>query len=291
MIEAKATSATPPFVPVPTMPPAGPQLVYQRATRALAQANVPFLVGGGFALAQYTPVVRNHKDLDVFVRPEHLRVAFEALRRADFEVVLPYPHWLGKALQGDVFVDIIFSSGNGVALVDDEWFAHAIEGEVLGQQLPLCPPEEVIWSKAFVCERERFDGADVQHIIRDCGGKLDWERLLRRFGPHWRVLLAHLVLFGFAYPGERDRVPSWVMETLERRLATEHEPEAGAGGVCRGTLLSREQYLVDLEQLGYIDGRVLSPKVHMSLDDIDHWTKAIPGRSESDDESAARGGG
>jgi hypothetical protein len=294
----------PPRVPAPSAPNVVPdndaKLVYQRATRALTQANVPFLVGGGYALAQYTPIGRHSKDFDVFLRPEHVRWAFTALMREGFEVSLPYPHWLGKAFLGTVFVDLIFSSGNGVALVDDEWFAHAMTAEVLGQQLQVCPPEEVIWSKAFVCERERFDGADVLHMIRDCGNTLDWQRILRRFGPNWRVLLAHLVMFGFAYPGERDRVPSWVLDTLNTYLLADREPEPGAAAVCRGTLLSREQYLVDLERLGYIDGRLLSPEVHMSLDDIDHWTRAIPGRDgagrggepgrEPHDQSADRGG-
>jgi hypothetical protein len=263
-------------------PPAGvtPQEIYARATRVLSQAGVPFLVGGGFAVAQYTPIDRNAKDFDIFMRPQHLRAAFSVLKREGFRVVLPYPHWLGKALIGDVFIDVIFSSGNGVALVDDDWFAHATTAEVFGQQLSICPAEEVIWSKAFICERERFDGADVLHLIRDCGPQLDWTRLLRRFGSHWRVLLSHLVMFGFAYPGERDHVPPWVMEQLIKQLTADQAPEEGAAGVCRGTLLSREQYLVDLERLGYIDGRLLSDEVHMSLEDIQHWTRAIPGRGD-----------
>jgi hypothetical protein len=254
--------------------------IYRRACRALLEEGVPFLVGGGFALAQYTPLGRLSKDFDVFLRPKHMRWALATLVRDGFKVTLPYPHWLGKAFLGDVFIDVIFSSGNGVAMVDDEWFSHATVGEVLGMQLPLCPAEEVMWSKAFICERERFDGADVLHIIRDCGERLDWQRIMRRFDPHWRVLLAHLVMFGFAYPGERDRIPTWVMDQLTARLASDKEPEPGTAGVCRGTLLSREQYLVDIEQLGYMDGRVLNPDVHMTIEDIERWTNAIPGRRD-----------
>jgi hypothetical protein len=44
--------------------------------------------------------------------------------------------------------------------VDDLWFAHATPGDVLGIPVRLCPPEEMIWSKAFIMERERYDGAD-----------------------------------------------------------------------------------------------------------------------------------
>ena len=56
----------------------------------------------------------------------------------------------------------------------------------------LSPPEEMIWSKAFVQERERYDGADVIHLLRELGPTLDWPRLLMRFGDRWRVLLSFI---------------------------------------------------------------------------------------------------
>jgi hypothetical protein len=42
----------------------------------------------------------------------------------------------------------------------------------------------MIWSKAFIMERERFDGADVMHLIHENANRLDWNRLLERFGQH-----------------------------------------------------------------------------------------------------------
>jgi hypothetical protein len=57
--------------------------------------------------------------------------------------------------------------------------------------------EETIWSKAFVMERERYDGADIAHLLRASAERLDWHRLLERFDAHWPVLLSHLILFGF----------------------------------------------------------------------------------------------
>src|SRR5262249_56205933 len=128
------------------------------------------------------------------------------------------PQWRGKAFDGDHLVDVIFSSGNGICRVDNGWFEHAEPARILGVPVRLVPPEEMIWSKGFVQERERFDGADIAHLIRSCGHRLDWARLLRRFGPNWRVLYAHLILFGFAYPGERDKVPAWILEELGTRL-------------------------------------------------------------------------
>src|SRR5262249_30892737 len=152
-----------------------------------------------YAYARYTGVVRHTKDFDLFLRPEDSERALTALTRAGYQTELTFPHWLGKAHRGNDFVDLIYSSGNGLARVDERWFEHAVEGEVLGVPAKLAPAEEILWSKAFIMERERFDGADVAHLLLCCAQNLDWDRLLARFGPHWRVLLTHLLLFGYVY--------------------------------------------------------------------------------------------
>ena len=124
---------------------------------------------------------------------------------------------------------------------------------MLGVIVRLSPVEEMIWSKAFIQERERFDGADVLHLLRETGPSLDWPRLLMRFGDYWRVLLSHLILFGFVYPDKRQNIPAWVMDELMRRLSVSR-PNL-QNDVCYGTLLSREQYLHDIERWKYRDGR------------------------------------
>jgi hypothetical protein len=228
-----------------------------RALKALVEGKVPFLVAGAYAYFEYTGVQRDTKDLDVFLRRAELDRAFEVLEAAGFTRRVEDPLWIEKAYDGEWFVDLIFSSGNGVATVDDGWFEHAREGLVMGHPVLLAPPEEMIWSKAFVCERERYDGNDVANLVRACGHELDWERLLERFGDHWEVLLAHLVLYRFAFPSERSQVPRWVMsELLQRSLAQlpEEDPERR---VCQGTLLSKEQYQHVIERDGFEDERAL----------------------------------
>ena len=127
--------------------------------------------------------------------------------------------------------------------------------------------------KAYIMERERFDGADVAHILQSCGDKLDWPHLVRRFGLDWRVLLSHLVLFGYIYPGERDKIPTAIMDDLIARLRSE-KSTAGANRICNGTLLSRKQYLLDVRERGFRDAR-LQARVQMNAKDIAHWTRAI----------------
>jgi len=243
--------------------------VYQRALDALSQAGVPSLVGGAYAFASYTGIVRHTKDFDIFLRRSDVEAALQVLAGIGARVERTFPHWLAKAhFEGGLFVDLIYSSGNGVAVVDDLWFQHAQDGEVLGRKVRLCPAEEILWSKAFVQERERYDGADVLHLLRARAEHMEWDRLLRRFGEHWRVLLSYLVLFGFVYPGSPGKIPPSVMEGLLRRLGEESESGAGQDSVCRGTLLSRLQYLPDLRRWGYRDARPIDP------DHLASWTAA-----------------
>jgi hypothetical protein len=247
---------------------------YREALFVLQRAGVPFLVGGAYALYHYTGIERHTKDIDVFVRPDDCRAALDALAAAGCRTEVIFPHWLAKAYRGDEYVDVIFSSGNAVAPVDDQWFAQAVTAAVLDVPVSVVPAEELIWQKSFIQERERYDGADVAHLIRAGGRDLDWPRLLARFGPNWRVLLGQLVMYGFVYPSERDRVPAWVMNDLLVRLNAEVAAPPPDDRLCRGTLLSREQYLIDVERWGYGDPR-LPPGGHMTRAEIDLWTRAI----------------
>jgi hypothetical protein len=145
----------------------------------------------------------------------------------------------------------------------------------------------MIWSKAFVMERERYDGADVAHILRACHAGLDWRRLVQRFGRNWRVLLSHLALFGFVYPDERASVPWELMSVLCRRLEDESRRPPPAEGVCQGTLLSRAQYLTDVSEWGYTDGR-LGPHASMTEEDVARWTAAIDAAPDKDDAAGRR---
>jgi hypothetical protein len=243
---------------------------YRAVLQALLEADVPFLIGGAYALARYTRIDRRTKDLDLMIERRHWRAAVHALRARGISTRLSFPHWLGKAIAPGAQVDIIFSSGNGLCDVDEAWFRHAEPARVLGFDVRLAPPEELIWSKAFVMERERFDGADVLHLIRAMGRALSWPRLCARFDRHEAVLAAHLLLFAYVYPGSIDVVPSGLVDTLLARAADARAP----ADWCRGTFLSRAQYLTDVTTGGLLDPRQ-RPDGPLTLLEIDRWTNAI----------------
>jgi hypothetical protein len=272
---------------------------YTSVMESLKESGVPFLVGGAYAFARYTQIQRHTKDLDLFIDAENWPLIRDVMIKLGYAVELTFPHWLGKAFLGDNFVDIIFGSGNGSAPVDKLWFSRAQKEKVLGVEVDLCPPEEMIWQKAYIMERERYDGADVAHLLNACGPSLDWQHLLMRFDKDFRVLLSHLVLFGFIYPGEQNKIPADVLRLLLERLkfndiditggaspaASSEDAEGNAQQnkvvdceaphkVCGGTILSRAQYLIDIEDWGYQDARI-KPLGNMSKEDVVHWTAAI----------------
>jgi len=249
------------------------KMFYRDVLETLNAAKIKFLVGGGHAFTLYSGTSRKTKDMDLFVRPADVEVTLRTLADKRYETELCYPHWLGKIYCQRDFIDLIFSSGNGVCTVDDDWFEYAVAGQVFDVSVNFCPPEEMIWAKAFVMERERYDGADVAHLIRACAPRLDWRRLVERFGSHWRGLLRHLVLFGFIYPSERSLVPFPIMESLMDQLQKEKVDPVSRNRVCRGALLSRTQYRDDVESWGYDDGRQL-PCGPMTAEQAAQWTAA-----------------
>jgi hypothetical protein len=231
---------------------------HARALEALAAAGVPCLVGGAYAMFHYTGVVRYTKDLDLFLRPEDDARAREVLAAAGWATRVHEPQWLSKALWGETLVDLIHGSGNGLSAVDAGWLERGVRARVLGVEVKLVSPEETLWSKAFVQERDRWDGADVAHLVRALGPRLDWERLVARFGDaHWHVLFAHLLLFSFAYPDDLGAIPRPVWRRLAARARRLRPAPPTTDKVCRGTLLSRTQYLPDLGLWGYRDAREL----------------------------------
>jgi putative nucleotidyltransferase-like protein len=244
---------------------------YRRVMENLNTSGVPFLVGGAQMLERYAGITRDTKDLDLYLRPRDVKSALEVLSAAGYKTEMVFPHWLAKVYEGTLFVDIIFGSGNGICEINEAWFEHSMEGEVFETPIRYCPPEEMIWSKAFIMERERFDGADIAHLVRSCAERMDWQRLLRQFEPHWRVLFSHLVIFGFIYPTERTLIPVWVMGELVTRLRTEMANPAPEPRLCQGTLLSRVQYLKDITDWGYQDAR-LQPFGTMTPEEAMQWT-------------------
>lgn len=245
---------------------------YRAVLQTLLQADLPFLISGGFALERVTGVSRDIKDLDIFVLERDIERCLQVLGNAGYETELTFSHWLAKVYDTSTrhYVDLIFSSGNGLCKVDPSWFERAVAGKVFDLPVLLCAPEEMLWQKSFIMERERYDGADVAHIIRAHGEALDWQRLIKLFDVHWRVLLSHVVLFDYIYPGERMKIPGWIRRKLARLLDQELARPPVSEKLCRGPFLSRSQFQMDVENWCYQDARLAT----MSSTEVAEWSAA-----------------
>lgn len=148
---------------------------------------------------------------------------------------------------------MIFNCTSGVAPVTDQWFEEGRTVSLYGLEVPVVPPTELVWSKLFVQDRYRYDGADIAHVILKQSHDVDWRRLLSYAEQFWEVLLAHLINFRFIYPTERECIPGWLMDELLGRVRAQADLPAPRMKVCRGRHFSRADYQIDIDEWGFAD--------------------------------------
>lgn len=225
---------------------------YSEALHLLHESGVPFMLGGAFAIFHYTGLYRDTKDLDIFLKPADYPKVLKFFAERGYKTVQHDVRWLGKIYKGDYFIDVIYNSVNNICTVDDTWFDHAADGVFCGVDVKLLPAEELIWCKSYVWNRERFDGADINHVILKQGRSLDWKRLLDRLDPHWHILLAELLMFQFVYPSEyREIIPKWLFDELMTRAHHQYDMPAPYLNVCRGPMVDNTQYAIDIKEWDY----------------------------------------
>lgn len=235
--------------------------VYREALQVLNRSGINYAVGASFARHAYTGIWRATKDLDIFLKPVDLKTALQSLREAGFETSIEAVHWLAKAKKEGFLVDLIFGTGHGHLPIDDSSFEQSQMAEVLSVPTRLIPIEEMIASAIYIAERRRFDGGEVIHLIKSKKGKIDWQRVLNRLGDNRELLLWHLILFDFVYPGHSDYLPQELMLTLFEEMRQRWKNPKKDPKEFRGSLLDPFAYTVDIQDWGYEDKRNLRPLV------------------------------
>jgi hypothetical protein len=225
---------------------------YREALGLLKESGTPFMLGGAFAMFHYTGIYRDTKDLDVFCTYDEYSKILTFFADKGYKTELTDIRWLAKVFKGDYFIDIIFNSPNNICRVDATWYEHATRAEFMGHDLLLLPAEELIWCKSYVQNRERYDGADVNHVILKTGKDLDWKRLLERMHFHWHILLSHLLLFQFVYPADFPGIiPKWLFDDLINRAINQYKLPAMVEKVCLGPVIDQTQYGIDIKEWDY----------------------------------------
>ena len=215
----------------------------------LNRCRVPYVVSGAFALQVHTGIWRTTKDLDLFMTPEDIPAALRCLSRQGFRCQVKDTVWLHKAHRNGYFIDLITGMSNAVITVDRSWIENSRPAMILDVRARVLAAEELLASKLFVVRRERFDGADIAHIIFASRGTLNWERVLVLVGEHWEILLFALVLYRYVYPAHSQFVPPWVWQLLLVRFSNEltnRNPSAK----FRGSLVDDKMFAIDVAEWG-----------------------------------------
>jgi hypothetical protein len=236
--------------------------IFRLSLQALNSTGIVYAVGAAFARYVYTGIWRSTKDLDVFLRPQDLKTALDAHRDVGFETRIDSHHWLAKAWKGEHTIDLIFGTGHGLIPITESSFENSQVSEILGVTTRLFPIEEMIASAAFIAIRGRFDGAEVLHLIQGAKGKLDWQRILRRLGNNRQLLLWHLILFDFVYPGHSDYLPKEIMAELFEEMRQRWEKKDYKPKAFRGMVVDPFSFRVDIDDWGYEDQRDMKPLVN-----------------------------
>ncbi len=225
------------------------QALFREVLTLFEKAHLPYAVAGAFALRQHTGISRFTKDLDIFLTAQSASSALACLQKRGFRCEVCDPVWLAKVHRDDYFVDLITGMSNAAIAVEDSWIARALPARVCEVDTRVLAPEELLASKLFVTRRERFDGADIAHIIFGSRGKLQWERVLQIAGEHWELVLWSLTLFRYVYPAQSDYVPQSLWRDLLTRFSEEvNSPAAGAR--FRGSLIDDAMFAIDVEEWG-----------------------------------------
>jgi hypothetical protein len=225
---------------------------YSRVIELLLERKMPFMIGGTYAFSAYTGIERPTKDIDIKCAFEDYPTILKTFSDAGFKTEISEEQWIAKVYESDhsFFTDVIFAEKNGLAKIDQGWIKHARPGTVLGHTVKLEPIEDMISSKAFIQQKERFDGADVINLIYKYSDTIDWKFLAEKIEPHWEILFAHLVNFVFVYPSEKKALPKWLLSDYLKRAQKEFFEPCSNRKLTRGLLIS-SQYEPAVTQWGF----------------------------------------
>ncbi|SMD09193.1 nucleotidyltransferase [Pedobacter nyackensis] len=225
---------------------------YSSVLEILNQQAIKFMIGGGFAMQHYTGILRDKKDLDIFCKASQYPKILKILAEKGYKTELTDVRWLAKVFYNKDYIDIIFDTVNNICTVDDTWLEHAVSGTFQGIPINFIPLEELIWCKVYVQNRERYDGADVNHLLLKQGPQVDWNRLMALLDKDWHLLLIQILLFQFVYPAEYHHIiPRWIFDTLIERAKEQYDIPAAVEKVCRGPIIDQTQYEIDIKEWNY----------------------------------------
>lgn len=191
-------------------------IVYKEAIDALDESRILYMVGGGIAVAAYGRK-RATKDIDLYIKPEDLRRALEALRKAGFEInPMTDVKWLSKAYKDGIPIDFILENIGGIVMTD-ETMERGRYMSVSGCRMLIMSPEDLVFRKVLAMRCRRDDWYDCIAVLSNTYQAFDWDYFLKLVEDFTERALS-FVLFIKTDWDHVIPVPQRVVSTLLRRM-------------------------------------------------------------------------
>ncbi len=162
----------------------------KRVASTLKQADIPFALGGSFAVYAHGGHSSDH-DVDFLIREQDKERALEELGAVGFEAEQPPEDWLVKVYESGRMVDLIYRPVE--TPVTDETFEDTVMRPVEAIHMPVLSATQLMVHKLLSFTQHYCDFARGLPLARSLREQIDWPRV-RRQTAHSPYAEAFLIL-------------------------------------------------------------------------------------------------
>ena len=146
----------------------------KRVASVLKQAEIPFALGGSFAVYAHGGHSSDH-DVDFLIREQDKERALEELAAVGFEVEQPPEDWLVKVFDEGRMVDLIYRPVESP--VTDATLADSVIRPVEAIAMPVVSATQLMVHKLLSYTQHYCDFATGLPVARSLREQIDWDRV------------------------------------------------------------------------------------------------------------------
>jgi hypothetical protein len=182
----------------------GLAITLKRVASTLKSADIPFALGGSFAVYARGGYSSDH-DVDFLIREQDKDRALQELAAVGFETEQPPEDWLVKVYDEGRMADLIYRPVESP--VDEETLRDTEQISVEAIYMPVLSATRLMIHKLLSYSQHYCDFATGLPVARSLREQIDWARVRREttespYAEAFLVLLDRLDVVSF--PGERE---------------------------------------------------------------------------------------